>query len=169
MKNALFILLLLLPSFLMSQASIYLHFDKNFYVLGETIRYNAYLSAERTEAKNDAVLRVALIDASGTVRQENQLLVDNNVVSGTLSLPLDWEEGWYTFRAYTVWNPIPTIKNSTTVKIPIYNDFQIPTKSVAATQNTKDDFAGGTNCIVTTSKNEYKRRSIIAIDLALEN
>lgn len=167
MKNILFLFFTCWQCTLIAQETINLHFDKNFYVLGETIWYNAYLVRENPNAQKAEMLRVELVDKAGIIQQQHNLLIENGKVKGTLSIPLDWAEGWYTFHAYTVWNPKPRIKNSATVNIPIYDDFKEHIESPLANSNAENNFKNSLAGIVKTDKQQYKRKAIVTIDLAL--
>ncbi len=167
MKNLLFLFLIYSSFSLSAQENINLHFDKNFYVLGETIWYTTYLIPEHTDAKKAAMLRVELVDKSGAIQQRQNLRIENGRATGSLSIPLDWKEGWYTFHAYTIWNPEPTIRNSTTVNIPIYDDFKNYEENISITSDRPNSLKNGLISSVKTDKEKYERRSIITVDLAL--
>ncbi len=150
-----------------AQENINLHFDKNFYVLGETIRYNAYLTTESPNAQKAKMLRVELVDKAGKIQQQQRLLIENGNASGDIIIPLNWAEGWYSFHAYTVWNPNPTRKNSTTVNIPIYDDFKEHKENIAANINSSTNFKATLTGTIKTDQQKYKKRATIAVDVAL--
>jgi len=167
MKNLLLLFFISSQLLLTAQENINLHFDKNFYVLGETIWYNAYLSPDSPTAQKAAMLRVELVDKAGTIQQTNNLLIENGLAKGALTIPLDWEEGWYTFHAYTVWNPMPTIKNSATVNIPIYDDFKEHEEHIVANGSTTNNFKNSLKSTIKADKETYKRRETVTLDVAL--
>lgn len=167
MKNLLLLFFISWHFLLTAQEDINLHFDKNFYVLGETIWYNAYLSPESPTAQKATMLRVALVDKTGRIQEANNLLIENGRAKGALSIPLDWEEGWYTFHAYTVWNPKPSIKNSATVNIPIYDDFKEHEENIMTNASTANNFKNGLTSTVKTDKPQYERKATVTIDLEL--
>ena len=149
-----------------AQENINLHFDKNFYVLGETIRYNAYLTAESPTASKATMLRVELVDKAGSIQQQQRLVIEAGSVSGTMTIPLDWKEGWYTFHAYTVWNPKPTIKNSTTVNIPIYDDFKEHEENSIA-NDSPANFKANLTGTVKTNQQRYGKRGMVKVEIAV--
>lgn len=167
MKKLSFLFFICWQFSLIAQENINLHFDKNYYVLGETIWYSAYLIPDNPAAQKSEMLRVEMVDKEGIIQQENNLMLENGKAQGILSIPLDWEEGWYTFHAYTVWNPKPTIKNSATVNIPIYNDFKEHQENVVAIDNTIGGFENSISTTVKTHKENYDRRENIRVDIAL--
>jgi len=167
MKNILFLFFLGWQLIVSAQENIHLHFDKDFYVLGETIWYNAYLSRDSPTAQKANMLRVELVDKTGTIQQTNNLLIEDGKAQGVLSIPLDWEEGWYTFHAYTVWNPKPTIKNSATVNIPIYDDFKEHEENDIANVKQENSLENRLISTIKTDKQQYKRRATVTVDLEL--
>jgi len=167
MKNFSFLFFLCWHFTLIAQENINLHFDKNYYVLGETIWYSAYLIPDTPTAQKAEMLRIELVDKEGTILQENNLVLNNGIAEGTLSIPLTWEEGWYTFHAYTVWNPKPMISNSASVNIPIYNDFKEHQENIVAVDNVLDDFENGINTTIKTGKQQYDVRENITVDIEL--
>jgi len=167
MKNQLFFFFLFLQFAVVAQENINLHFDKDFYVLGETICYSAYLVPDNPNAQKAEMLRVELVDKTGIIQQTNNLLIENGSTKGSIAVPLDWEEGWYTLHAYTVWNPKPTIKNSATVNIPIYDDFKTRPENTIANASATNNFKNSLSSTVKTNKQKYKRRATITVDLAM--
>jgi len=168
MKNILLLFFLGWQLTIVAQEDINLQFDKNFYVLGETIWYSAYLIAENSTAQKANMLRIELVAKDGQVQQRNNLLLENGIAKGHIAIPLDWEEGWYTFHAYTVWSPNPTIKNSATVNIPIYDDFKSHQEVESVMNKAKKELSSSLACTVKTNKNEYERRATITLDLGTQ-
>ena len=167
MKKLLFLCFLCGQFTLFAQENINLHFDKHFYALGETIWYNAYLSPENPTAQQAKMLRVELVDKEGIIQQKNNLRIEDGRAKGALVIPLDWEEGWYTFHAYTVWNPKPTIKNSATVNIPIYDDFKEHQEHSVTDIGKTNNFKNSLTSTIKTDKKQYQRKAVVTVDLAL--
>ena len=82
---------------------IYLHTDREFYFLGETIWFKAYLLDGQslspvTDIQN---LFIDLIDSKGRVSQNQVLLCENGEASGNILIPDTIETGTFIIRAYT--------------------------------------------------------------------
>ena len=150
---------------LSAQENIHLHFDKNFYVLGETIWYSAYLNSDAVTNEKANMLRVDLVRGDGTIQNRSNVSIDNGIGEGSIEIPLDWEEGWYTLHAYTVWNPNPTIKNSTSVNIPIYDDFKEHQEVEEGKEQVTNTFKSNLTCNLKTSKEQYERRESVRLDI----
>lgn len=166
MKRLLLLSFLLWQFTAVAQENIHLHLDKSFYVLGETIWFSAQLQAATPTAKKANILRIDLIDSDGIARQTEQFSIENGRVQGSIDISLDWSDGWYTFHAYTVWIPQPTIKNSTRIDIPIYNDFKEYTFLANETQTPSNN---ADNITISTNKKNYKRGEEISLDISTIN
>ncbi len=84
----------------------YLQFDKNYYTLGDTIWYKAYLLKATSLAASDksAIMYIDMVDDSDKVVKRFSIPMQNGLGWGNISL--DEKEllpGTYTVRAYTTW------------------------------------------------------------------
>ena len=164
----LWILALFIGHFSLSaQEDIHLHFDKPFYVLGETIWFNSYLNTSVSNVQKASVLRIELVNMDGIVQLSKKLPLRNGVAQGSIQIPLDWTDGWYIFHAYTLWNPNPSIKNITSVNIPIYDDFKTYPLSETASLQAEKDFTNSIDCTVKLEKDNYSRQSKVKVNLNL--
>ncbi len=84
---------------------IYLHFDKPFYVLDETIWFKAYLVNARGNAPStlSEIIYVELLDSNGKMIVRQILKAENGFTNGEFILPGDLVRGKYQVRAYTNW------------------------------------------------------------------
>ncbi|MBX0291408.1 TonB-dependent receptor plug domain-containing protein [Hymenobacter sp. HSC-4F20] len=84
---------------------VYLHFDKDTYVAGETIWFKAYAvdAARHRPDSLSGVLYVDLLDAGQQVLSHQVLRLQNGTAPGDFVLPTALPQGMYTVRAYTNW------------------------------------------------------------------
>ena len=87
------------------QEKIYLHTDKPYYALGDTIWFKGYLtigSRHQLSALSGAVY-VDLINQNDSLMQQLKLPVTAGMVMGNFILKDDYLQGNYRLRAYTQW------------------------------------------------------------------
>ncbi|HEY9534578.1 MAG TPA: TonB-dependent receptor, partial [Mucilaginibacter sp.] len=87
------------------QEKVYLHMDKPYYALGDTIWFKGYLtigSRHQLSALSGAVY-VELINEKDTLLQQLKLPVTSGMVMGDFILKDDYHQGSYRIRAYTQW------------------------------------------------------------------
>lgn len=85
-----------------TQEKIYLHYDKSFYVAGETIWFKAYLVEGFLPSASSTVLAVELLNDSGRLIQKKVLPVMGSAAVGEFSLDKALAQGNYTVKAYTI-------------------------------------------------------------------
>ncbi len=87
------------------QEKIYLHFDRPFYVPGETIWYKAYLADANihTPSSISKIIYVELLDNTGEVIDRQILKAGQGFANGEFLLPQSLPDGKYCIRAYTQW------------------------------------------------------------------
>jgi hypothetical protein len=83
----------------------YLHFDKAYYVAGDTIYFKAYvtLGEKHRLSSLSGVLHVELINTNNKIDQSIKLQLSNGVTWGDFALPDSLPKGNYRVRAYTQW------------------------------------------------------------------
>ncbi|MBE9585137.1 carboxypeptidase regulatory-like domain-containing protein [Mucilaginibacter sp. JRF] len=87
------------------QEKIYLHTDKPYYAIGDTLYFKAYITAgakHMLSAVSGAVY-VDLINERNQVEKSVKLPVINGLSSGTIALEDGLADGNYRLRAYTEW------------------------------------------------------------------
>ncbi|MBD1391765.1 TonB-dependent receptor plug domain-containing protein [Mucilaginibacter glaciei] len=84
---------------------VYLHFDKPYYVAGDTIYFKAYvtLGGQHIPSKLSGVLHVDLLNTANTVDHSLKLQIINGVGNGDFALADTLRKGNYRVRAYTRW------------------------------------------------------------------
>ena len=84
---------------------VYLHFDKPYYAVGDTIWFKAYITVMDHQLSGlSKIVYVDMITNHDSVVQSLRLQVTNGVANGNIVLPqLTFKEGNYHIRAYTAW------------------------------------------------------------------
>tara|TARA_R110002033_G_scaffold64323_1_gene115272 strand:+ start:13661 stop:16126 length:2466 start_codon:yes stop_codon:yes gene_type:complete len=82
---------------------IYIHTDKSYYSLDESIWYSAYLVNGITHSQSDKsnVLYVEIINSKDSILDTKKLLVSSLSASGDFKIGKNWKAGNYMLRAYT--------------------------------------------------------------------
>ena len=81
---------------------IYIHFDRNDYIAGQTIWFKGYLYSDFLPDDKSTTLFVELVNASSSVIIRQVLLVFSGYTRGQIELPDTLPGGSYMVRAYTV-------------------------------------------------------------------
>jgi Bacterial Ig-like domain (group 1) len=84
---------------------VYIHFDKPYYTIGDTIWLKAYVTVDLHQLSTlSKIAYVDLIDGQNTLVDELKLQLVNGVGNGHLALPSNYiRQGNYHIRAYTKW------------------------------------------------------------------
>lgn len=84
---------------------VYLHFDKPYYAVGDTIWFKAYVATGQDQPSDlSKVLYVDLVSENDTLVRSMKLPVINTSAYGSITLdPLVYKSGNYRIRAYTYW------------------------------------------------------------------
>lgn len=84
---------------------VYLHFDKPYYAVGDTIWFKAYIASGQDQPSDlSKIVYVDLITDKDTVVRAMRLPVVNTSAYGSVTLdPLVYKSGNYRVRAYTYW------------------------------------------------------------------
>jgi hypothetical protein len=87
------------------QEKVYLHMDKPYYALGDTIWFKGYLTigSRHQLSKLSGAVYVDLISEKDSVLQQLKLPVTSGMVMGNFILKDDYHQGSYRLRAYTQW------------------------------------------------------------------
>lgn len=80
---------------------IYIHFDKDVYVAGETMWFKAYLHAGTLPSLFSTIVNIELLNDSGKIVSRKILPVIGASAAGEFTLPLDAPQMNYTVRAFT--------------------------------------------------------------------
>ena len=84
---------------------VYLHFDKPYYAVGDTIWFKAYVATGQDQPSDmSKVLYVDLVSENDTLIRSMKLPIVNTSAYGSITLgPLVYKSGNYRIRAYTYW------------------------------------------------------------------
>ncbi len=84
---------------------VYLHFDKPYYAVGDTIWFKAYIATGQDQPSDlSKIVYVDLISEKDTLVKALRLPVVNTSAYGSITLdPLVYKSGNYRVRAYTYW------------------------------------------------------------------
>ncbi|WP_214072328.1 hypothetical protein [Mucilaginibacter sp. dw_454] len=87
------------------QEKVYLHTDKPYYALGDTIWFKGYLTigARHQLSSLSGAVYVELVNERDSLLQQLKLPVTAGMVMGNFILGDDFREGSYRIRAYTQW------------------------------------------------------------------
>ncbi len=80
---------------------VYLHFDRDHYVAGETAWFRAYLSSDHLPDTISTSLQVELVSINLNVEERVMVPVFAGTAAGQLQLPDTLRTGMYTIRAFT--------------------------------------------------------------------
>ena len=98
--------------------SLHVKFDKDFYVAGEDIWYSVFFLSPQN--RQSSIVHTELWNAQGEMILNQQLKVEKPQVHGDIALPADIPNGYYLFRAYTLWNLNFSPQVMFTALLPIY-------------------------------------------------
>jgi hypothetical protein len=84
---------------------VYLHFDKPYYSVVDTIWFKAYLTSDQNMPSNlSKIVYVDVMNSQDSLIASVKFPVANSVAYGNIPLnPLNFKQGNYYVRAYTVW------------------------------------------------------------------
>src|SRR5688572_29638954 len=80
---------------------VYLHYDKEYYVAGETIWFKAYFYSNGRPSGLSNNLYLQFTDSKGKMIIENRYLIKGAVANGSINLPDSIGQGNYYIRAFT--------------------------------------------------------------------
>ncbi len=85
------------------QEKIYVHTDKAFYNLGETLWFKAYILSDNVPSKISTTLYAELINEQGTILQRKTMPVLQSGAASHFDLPDSNKQSKLYIRAYTAW------------------------------------------------------------------
>ena len=88
------------------QEKIYLHLNKPYYAVGDTIWIKGYLvnaTTHRTDAAIGNFIYIELLNQSDSIIFRNKYRRENSIFKANVELPIHLQSGEYTLRSYTQW------------------------------------------------------------------
>jgi hypothetical protein len=84
---------------------VYLHLDKPYYAVGDTIWFKAYITVEKHQPSAlSGVVYVDIINSQDSVMESQRLQAKNGFANGNITLTGEtYKQGSYRIRAYTNW------------------------------------------------------------------
>ena len=123
-----------------SPECLFVHFDKSFYVSGETIWFKIYRQ-DTANFADSRILHVDLVNHENESIATQKLPIKNGESSGSIDLPVDSKEGYYRFRAFTRYNLNFSPPIIYSANIPVYSiggDWDQNVTYTAAAENLPD-------------------------------
>lgn len=85
------------------QEKIYIHYDKPYYLAGETIWFKAYITSNNQPTILSKTLYAELLDEKGTVVEKKVMPIIAGGAAADFTLPAKINEQKYFVRSYTAW------------------------------------------------------------------
>jgi hypothetical protein len=145
---------------------VYVRFDKPFYVVGEQIWYKAFFLNEEVESK---LLHIDWFGPQGQLLLQQKLTIEEGSSFGDLTIPLDWIEGHYHFRAYTQSMLNYGDELIFSRDIAIYNDFEKEIEAEDFSFEEPEKCSGNLQIDLLSNRNNYKKRARVEVRLKVEN
>jgi len=100
------------------------HFDKPFYIAGQTMWYKIYCTNYNMSETHSEVVFVNVHDRSGKLIIQLKYRLTDGQAHGALTIPRQWDENYYYFAFFTQWNLQFDAGQSYIRKIAIYNSLE---------------------------------------------
>lgn len=141
---------------------VYVHFDKPCYVVGEQVWYKVYFLNEQVASK---LIHVDWFDPRGQLLLQQKLSVQEGSSFGDVTIPLDWQEGNYHFRAYT--QSMLNYGNALVFSrdIAIYNDFEKETAVENIQYKEPENCIGDLEIEVLSNVKNYQKRESVTVQI----
>lgn len=101
----------------------WMHFDKSFYLTGETIWYAVYNTNYHEHQDHSAIAYINFHDKEGRLLVQQKLELVNGKAGGAFDIPVSWKEDYYYISCFTSWNLQLQDQGLFISKIPVYNSF----------------------------------------------
>lgn len=152
----------------------FIHLDRPFYVVGDEVWFKIYLLGN--EVVSSTIIHAELVSPEGKTLLHQNLKVTNKMALGNFKIPLEWQEGHYLFRTYTLWQNDSLNTSKAVISkliLPIYNDFTdvkpLPVKAVSSTENIEIPAVMGDFTVSCDEKRVFKRNEKITLTLSIKD
>ena len=159
------IMCLLISAYGQGPECLFVHFDKSFYVSGETIWFKVYRQ-DTSNFADSRILHVDLVNHENETIAKQKLLIRDGGSSGSIKLPIDSKEGYYRFRAFTRFNLNFNPPIIYSASIPVYSIGGDWKQHVAYTA-TSEISSDSSDIRIFTDKEIYHPRDSITVSFEL--
>ena len=145
---------------------VYVRFDKPLYVVGEQIWYKAFFLNGEVESK---LLHIDWFGPQGQLLLQQKLTIEAGSSFGDLTIPLDWVEGHYHFRAYTQSMLNYGDELIFSRDIAIYNDFEKEIEAEDFSFEEPEKCSGNLQFDLLSNRENYKKRARVEVQLKVKD
>lgn len=144
----------------------WVHFDKQFYLTGETIWYSIYNTNYYEHLDHSAIAYINFHDKEGSLIIQQKLQLVNGKAGGAFDIPVSWAEDYYYISCFTSWNLQCDDQSIYISKIPVYNSFLAGTdNSVAISIDDVLQEPETQNLQISLDKSEYATRQKVKLSI----
>jgi hypothetical protein len=144
----------------------WVHFDKQFYLTGETIWYSIYNTNYYEHSDHSAIAYINFHDKEGSLIIQQKLQLVNGKAGGAFDIPVSWVEDYYYISCFTSWNLQCDNQSIFIGKIPVYNSFLAGTdNSVAHLYDDVLKQPEPQNLQISLDKSEYGTRQKVKLNI----
>jgi hypothetical protein len=145
----------------------WMHFDKSFYLTGETIWYAVYNINYHEHQDHSAIVYINFHDKEGGLLVQQKLELVDGKAGGAFDIPVSWKENYYYISCFTSWNLQQQDQGVFISKIPVYNSFLAGTANPSeyAEENIIAE-AELQNIEIFLDKSSYTNRQLLKLRLA---
>ncbi len=138
------------------------HFDKPFYITGQTIWYKIYNTNYNSSETHSQVVYVNVHDRTGKlITQQKHRLADGQS-HGALTIPRHWKEDYYYITCFTQWNLQFDTGQCYVRKMAIYNSLEFH-ETAQMEDTTELNIVSPENHRLAMDKQNYKRREDVKV------
>jgi hypothetical protein len=145
----------------------WMHFDKQFYLTGETAWYTVYNTNHHELQDHSAIVYINFHDKEGSLLDQQKLELVNGLAEGAFNIPVSWQEDYYYISCFTSWNLRFQDQNIFVAKIRVYNSFLAG--PINLPENSEEKLQKETiskNIDISLDKTTYSNREKVKLTLA---
>ena len=146
---------------------IYFHSDRPFYLTGETIWYKIYNTNYHKHSDHSEVVYVNVHEKKGRLLLQQKLRLNEGTASGSIDIPLSWNEDYYYITYFTKWNLQFGHEGLSINKIPIYNIYEDEKSGTMPLSDQADsnEISILNNLKIELTKKSYRRREKVSVNI----
>ncbi|MBN3580897.1 carboxypeptidase-like regulatory domain-containing protein [Algoriphagus aestuarii] len=145
------------------QERVFLHTDKDIYLMGENLFFKAYLlvGAPILKAESSKVLHVEILDPSGYSMIHKVFPLENGMASGQISLTPQFNSRDFIVKAYTLWSA------NYGEDFEYYKPIQVYTGTIEPEEKNVEGSAEG--LVLFMDKESYQKEDSVTMNLQVNN